>query len=60
MYLLYTRNETKTRKIPLGDGSFLKLLPCNEGWYCDAKFKDHAPGGYTEVESVTFLDTSEA
>ena len=56
MYLFetnYTANET----IAIGDGSYLKLINCEEGWFVPNNFKtlvDEQDGWtYTEVDSIT-------
>ena len=56
MYLLFTENHTHTDTPAIGDGSFLKLVLCNEGWYVPSEFKSMIDGlgwDYTEVDSIT-------
>lgn len=53
-YLLFTEN--KDDKPPIGDGSYLNLTPCEEGFFCEGKFKDLVNSlgwEYVEVESIT-------
>ena len=60
MYLLFDTNHTKDLKLPIGDGSYLKLVTCEEGYFITDNFQslvDEQDGwSYTEVESITQID----
>jgi len=57
MYLLFQTNYTETTSPVIGDGSYLKLIECEEGWFTTENLKSvvDEQGGwtYTEVESIT-------
>ena len=57
MYLLFDTDYTADLKLPIGDGSCLKLIECEEGWFITENLKSvvDEQGGwtYTEVESIT-------
>ena len=61
MYLLFDTNHTADLTLLIGDGSILKLIVCEEGYFCEDKFQslvDEQDGWtYTEVESVTQIDS---
>ena len=54
MYLLFTTDHKQTPDI--GDGSKLRLTKCEEGYFCESKYKAivEAQGwNYTEAASIT-------
>jgi len=57
MYLLFETNYTESTSPAIGDGSYLKLINCEEGWFITDNFKSlvDEQGGwvYTEVDSIT-------
>ena len=57
MYLLFQTDYTANELIAIGDGSYLKLVKCEEGWFITDNFKslvDEQDGWtYTEVDSIT-------
>jgi len=57
MYLLFETDYTANKTIAIGDGSYLKLINCEEGWFVPSNFKalvDEQDGWtYTEVDSIT-------
>ena len=57
MYLLFQTDYTANETIAIGDGSYLKLINCEEGWFVPNNFKalvDEQDGWtYTEVDSIT-------
>lgn len=57
MYLLFETDYTANETIAIGDGSYLKLINCEEGWFVPSSFKalvDEQDGWtYTEVDSIT-------
>ena len=57
MYLLFETDYTANELIAIGDGSYLKLINCEEGWFVPSNFKalvDEQDGWtYTEVDSIT-------
>jgi hypothetical protein len=56
MYLLFTENHTANELIAIGDGSYLKLATCEEGYFITEDFKslvDEQGWTYTEVNSIT-------
>ena len=57
MYLLFQTDYTVNESIAIGDGSYLKLVTCEEGYFITDNFQslvDEQDGWmYTEVESVT-------
>lgn len=56
MYLLFQTDYTASTSPAIGDGSYLKLIKCEEGWYITDNFKslvDEQGWTYTEVESIT-------
>lgn len=61
MYLLFQTNYTETTSPVIGDGSYLKLIECEEGWFITENLKsvvDEQDGWtYTEVESITQIDS---
>lgn len=61
MYLLFETNHTSNESIAIGDGSYLKLVTCEEGYFITDNFQslvDEQDGwSYTEVESVTQIDS---
>ena len=65
MYLLFQTDYTANETIAIGDGSYLKLVKCEEGWFITDNFKalvDEQDGWtYTEVDSITpiYVDTLE-
>jgi len=63
MYLLFQTNYTETTSPVIGDGSHLKLIECEEGWFTTGHLKsvvDEQDGwSYTEVESVTEIQYEE-
>lgn len=59
MYLLFDTNHTEDLKLPIGDGSILKLIVCEEGYFCEDKFKDLVDAQeweYTESETFTPIE----
>ena len=63
MYLLFQTNYTETTSPVIGDGSHLKLIECEEGWFTTGHLKsvvDEQDGwSYTEVESGTEIQYEE-
>jgi hypothetical protein len=60
MYLLFETDYTVNESIPIGDGSYLKLLTCEEGYFITDNFQslvDEQGWTYTEVESITQIDS---
>lgn len=59
MYLLFQTDYTANETIAIGDGSYLKLINCEEGWFVPNNFKalvDEQDGWtYTEVDSITSI-----
>ena len=57
MYLLFETDYTANELLAIGDGSYLKLINCEEGWFVPNNFKalvDEQDGWtYTEVDSIT-------
>jgi len=57
MYLLFNTDYSLTSDpIPIGDGSYMMLVKCEEGWFITDNFKslvDEQGWIYTEVESIT-------
>jgi hypothetical protein len=57
MYLLFQTDYTANKLIPIGDGSYLKLVTCEEGYFITDNFKslvdEQDEWIYTEVESIT-------
>jgi hypothetical protein len=58
MYLLFNTDYTLTSEpIPIGDGSYLRLVTCEEGYFITDNFKslvdEQDEWIYTEVESIT-------
>lgn len=56
MYLLFQTDYTANELIAIGDGSYLKLIKCEEGWFIADNFKslvDEQGWTYTEVSSIT-------
>ena len=57
MYLLFQTDYTANETIAIGDGSYLKLVKCEEGWFITDNLKslvDEQDGWvYTEVDSIT-------
>lgn len=56
MYLLFETDYTVNELIPIGDGSYLKLVTCEEGYFITDNFKslvDEQGWTYTEVDSIT-------
>ena len=56
MYLLFQENHTANELISIGDGSYLKLITCEEGYYITENFKwlvDEQGWGYQQVDSIT-------
>jgi len=57
MYLLFETDYTANESIAIGDGSYLKLVKCEEGWFITDNFQalvDEQGGWtYTEVDSIT-------
>jgi len=57
MYLLFETDYTANELIAIGDGSYLKLVKCEEGWFITDNFKslvDEQDGWtYAEVDSIT-------
>ena len=57
MYLLFNTDYSLTSDpIPIGDGSYLKLVTCEEGWFITDNFKsliDEQGWTYIEVDSIT-------
>ena len=56
MYLLFTENHTAEVKPAIGDGSYLALTKCEEGWFALDQHQaiiDSLGWEYTEVESIT-------
>lgn len=56
MYLLFQTDYTANELIAIGDGSYLKLVKCEEGWFTTENFKslvDKQGWTYTEVGSIT-------
>ena len=57
MYLLFATDYTASTSPAIGDGSYLKLVKCEEGWFITDNFKslvDEQDGWvYTEVDSIT-------
>lgn len=60
MYLLFNTDYSLTSDpIPIGDGSYLKLVTCEEGWFITNNFKslvDEQEWTYTEVDSITLIN----
>ena len=59
MYLLFDTNHTADLTLPIGDGSILKLIVCEEGYFCEDKFKDLVDAQeweYTESETFTPIE----
>lgn len=55
MFLLCSNNYTEETCPPIGDGSFLKLTACQEGWFALKKHQhiiDSLGWNYTEVSSI--------
>jgi hypothetical protein len=58
MILLFSTDLTETTPPEIGDGSYLKLTKCEEGWFALSNHKDLIDSfdwAYTEVESITPL-----
>lgn len=58
-YLIFETNYTETTSPAIGDGSYLKLIPCQEGWFLPIQFKalvDSFNWQYTEAESITRIE----
>lgn len=56
MYLLFTENHTALNKPAIGDGSYLSLAKCQEGWFALPMHRaliDELGWEYTEVQYVT-------
>jgi len=56
MILLFATDLTQNETPAIGDGSFLKLTPCQEGWFASDNHKEliNSLGWtYTEVDSIT-------
>lgn len=54
-YLIFTKDHAA---VSIGDGSFLKPVPCLEGWFCEIKFKQLADDNkwdYKESDTFTPL-----
>ena len=59
MILLFITDYTEIETPSIGDGSFLKLTQCQEGWFASSDHKeliDSLGWQYTEVESVTPIE----
>lgn len=57
MYLLFNTDYSSiSDQIPIGDGSYLKLVACEEGWFITDNFKslvNEQGWVYTEVNYIT-------
>lgn len=57
MYLLFNTDYSLTSDpIPIGDGSYMMLVKCEEGWFITDNFKsliDEQGWTYIEVNSIT-------
>lgn len=56
MYLLFETDYTASTSPAIGDGSYLKLVKCEEGWFITDNFQalvDEQGWTYTEVNSIT-------
>jgi len=61
MYLVFKTDHTVDKLIPIGDGSYLKLIECEEGYFCPINYKelvDSQGWSYTEEDNVTFIEIS--
>ena len=59
MYLVFTTDHTADKLIPIGDGSYLKLIECEEGYFCPANYKelvDAQEWSYTEAKTITPIE----